>query len=1422
MRQSTLALLAAHVAVGWVATAFLPQPLMSSVATISTSSNHHHSLFQQQQQQKPKRVGPCHNNGNRQVSSSHDIEEDKQKGAVTTKNYSNKHHQQESHEKTLWIFVHNLQRERREKGLLQQQQQQVQQQQNPKHHHHSDISNSQPHTRHPHPAKSLVSFLSTNQFVVDRQESSSEQPQPSLIPTTTSTKDAVEPFSRAVTQAIRLASELGDYKLIGSLLQASIHFANGYPIIMPRIFGEAIDGLAKTTANSNKIKQVWNQAVMASSSSSNKDTNLTTEPLGTFELNIMIKALASRGKIRPALDLYYASTGFNSSSSSSSTTTTTTITTSIADSDHVTLQSPRILPDPYTLSSIFTALQDSILDDQATTQQAQFRPAKQKTTITATTEQQGLRSQPASQCWQWNEAAHLLETYLVAQQQQQESSLPSLNNHVFSSLLKLNDRASQVYHLPSAHNGPKMALFLLHTMHQLTISPDVVTCTLIISNLKYQWKTALNMLYAMKTSSSSSSASLSWRLPQPNVYTYSAVISICAHCHQYQAAMELLQELKQQQHQQQDDDDRHANDCSPNTWVYNAALLATTRSDSLAVVVSSAEHTTPKNQKRCRERLVMAMKLLHEMQNSSKNCNPDTVTYNTVLATLDGIASSSMEQQLHSANDDELEQQLLPFLKLKSTTTTWNSTESLEENVLHRLLDEMESANIPRDSITYRNAILAVRFSQDTRSSVQRILDRAVLDKQALWASYSSPRQREIYHQPTSTKARQLDGKAADGVTFVFDTAMTVLSSRGDVDGVLSVFSQLMMQTATSTRQKPKANPDKILPAQVHLVHALGRSHAGAAIIPIFLNATRGDRIARLAVSKQYPTMDDKLLRYTPENEAVYSSAISACLVANDIESARAVLALMRAEGLKPSDFSLQEIARAYARLAVIEANKEINNPQGKTSNCSSLALTRATNAYSIAIKTLADPPASLLSTVARTCASLGMWTEASNVLKILHSRMTTEPVGSGDGVLTVLPGVHRALLRAVSIQGNVTAALSLVDNIQKLSKYMAKSDARQNEEEELLLYQSGNEASAQQQQPSVSARDNTRETLVMSVEDWKLVLIAASKSGHWRVCVSTLQFLRPFLEETHPSSLGSTVEERSRLYSHLAPALTIALKCLEIRSQYGWAVRTIDDWIDWCGRRPPREAVVAAIRILSKRGRGREVISLLARCTADDGALLSYANDDSNYGLILHVGAITALHKEGHYDDADDAFIAAVRCNFLPFDLQSEEFGDKRRVVLDLHGMNLPVAHSAVRVALQQEVHLASWRKPASALNASKSADAWDNDMIIVTGLGRNSALQMRPVLRPEVQRMLMEEFYPPLSTVSIPGNMGAVRIPYLDIRGWLYHQRREKGSRMLAVASVLRNVASIDRLRRSIALKIEAEKDRALPKSSEDDNSE
>ena len=56
----------------------------------------------------------------------------------------------------------------------------------------------------------------------------------------------------------------------------------------------------------------------------------------------------------------------------------------------------------------------------------------------------------------------------------------------------------------------------------------------------------------------------------------------------------------------------------------------------------------------------------------------------------------------------------------------------------------------------------------------------------------------------------------------------------------------------------------------------------------------------------------------------------------------------------------------------------------------------------------------------------------------------------------------------------------------------------------------------------------------------------------------------------------------------------------------------------------------------------------------------------------------------------------------------------------------------------------------------------------------------------------MLQEEFYPPLSTMSVPNNMGAIRVSSDDISEWVSHQQQQKGARMLMIAAMLKGFAS------------------------------
>jgi len=249
------------------------------------------------------------------------------------------------------------------------------------------------------------------------------------------------------------------------------------------------------------------------------------------------------------------------------------------------------------------------------------------------------------------------------------------------------------------------------------------------------------------------------------------------------------------------------------------------------------------------------------------------------------------------------------------------------------------------------------------------------------------------------------------------------------------------------------------------------------------------------------------------------------------------------------------------------------------------------------------------------------------------------------------LKSCHQALMKYCGASGNVTSALAFCDDIQGFSDRLRQ----------VKCGDGGNEKGKKEVDFS------------MGVPEWKFLLVAASKSGHWRVCLSALQFLRPYVEATHFALARDETEEKrlERDFKRLEPLFNSAVECLAIRSQYAWTLRAIDDWIKWSGRRPPRKAVLAAIRSLARRGRGNEVNDLLVKCL-DSSVSDSLQSVAPEYGGSLHVAAITAMYNEGMYDAADNAFVSAIARGILPFNIIRKEVVECHQQVtlLDLHGM--------------------------------------------------------------------------------------------------------------------------------------------------------
>jgi hypothetical protein len=1080
--------------------------------------------------------------------------------------------------------------------------------------------------------------------------------------------DEREPLSRAFTQAIHIAADAQNYRLILRLVDAVLYYAKADSdpqcVVDPRIVGEAIQGIARTQASVGKIKTLWKRMYAHPA---------LAAPVGSRQVNAMLQALESRGKSRAVVDLYH-----EASSQSNAT-------------------------DAYSLSIALNALTASVTDDQA--------PVKPEPLPSL------YRSRFAvwqSNCWQWNEAlillGHGLETNKV-------------NNPAVSALLQLNDRASRAF---TAHRGPQLALAVLDIMREHNIVPDTVTVTLVLSSLGREWEIALTLLESMKPCNSTSTPSSSWSLPEPNEFCYSATMAICARSRQYQLSLELLNDM------------RRNSALQINTVVYNSVLQALVGNNR------RREGKVKKAQrKKAQDRVRAMFQILGHMEEDIQrqlDTRPNTNTYNTILLILATSGKLMGEREwvdiretfpayFHDDDDDLV-------------------VTSNPGSLARYFLNDMAAKSVERSALTYRNAILA-----SSASHVELVLNMLKLAEAAIPA-FASDR------------------------GSIYNAALTVMANAGYAKEVLALFSKMTNIGVIPNRETTGA-----------IITALARGQQTKSI-PSFLSHLAGMRKEGKVTLFAGVTLDLTSLPHNSQSD--FSLALSLCLTRNDYKSAKDILEVMRTVGCIPTAESLERIAIAYARGAMTKPFGARNFPDGQAHRLKE-SRAKARNAYDLTVG-MEGASLELLAIVSKACAHVGYFDESMFLLREIH-RMILASQSLSNALPNCglhssnfsLEAVHRKILHSCANAGNVTAALDFVGNIQQTSRKLRRINGRS---QELPLAKGIKMDRFTSKSYSCKGETMSKVQLGMQAEDWKSLIIAGSKSGHWRVCLSTLQFLQPYLDNIRPSKVSDEygLNRMEKEYESISKALTWAVKCMSVRSQYGWAIRAIQDWLEWTDRRPPKEAVSAAVRVLSTRGRGDEIISLLEKCLSIPSTGLSATN---SYEVGIYVEAITTLYRDGLYESADDAFIRAVANGILPLQLENCDTRGNRRIVLDLHGMNVAVAHSAVRIALHQEILTASWNHSTVA----------SNEFVIVTGRGQKSAFKMRPVLRPEVQRMLVEEFYPPLSTLSVPGNLGALTIPLEDICSWLNHQRVQKGARMMSIAAVLRNLSSGKRLHAALS---------------------
>jgi hypothetical protein len=77
--------------------------------------------------------------------------------------------------------------------------------------------------------------------------------------------------------------------------------------------------------------------------------------------------------------------------------------------------------------------------------------------------------------------------------------------------------------------------------------------------------------------------------------------------------------------------------------------------------------------------------------------------------------------------------------------------------------------------------------------------------------------------------------------------------------------------------------------------------------------------------------------------------------------------------------------------------------------------------------------------------------------------------------------------------------------------------------------------------------------------------------------------------------------------------------------------------------------------------------------------------------------------------------------------------------------------------------------------------------DLVVITGRGLHSNEWLRPVLRPDVQSLLVERFNPPISSWTVPGNTGRLVVDAVGIAAWAEQSKQTKAALMRRLSGAL-----------------------------------
>eukprot|EP00397_Hematodinium_sp_SG-2012_P022582 GEMP01023409.1.p1 GENE.GEMP01023409.1~~GEMP01023409.1.p1 ORF type:complete len:610 (+),score=129.07 GEMP01023409.1:70-1899(+) len=346
-------------------------------------------------------------------------------------------------------------------------------------------------------------------------------------------------------------------------------------------------------------------------------------------------------------------------------------------------------------------------------------------------------------------------------------------------------------------------------------------------------------------------------------------------------------------------------------------------------------------------------------------------------------------------------------------------------------------------------------------------------------------------------------------------------------------------------------------------------------------------------------------------------------------------------------------------------------------------------------------------------CQSDGQWMSALHLLDDMQTREGLEP-----NTIT-----FNAAIAACAADGQWVQALSLLRVMTTMTQKRARPDVF-SFSAAISACEKGNQW---RHAVSLLLHGMPNASISPNVISYSAAISACARAKEW------LQAMQLFNRMVSATSNGGPDFPPDVI------ACNAMLSACEKSAQWEYALSLLDSMTSVYQLQPTRISINAAISACDKGGRWEYALALFHSLRGSYGL---------SPDLISYQSVIGALDHGERIDLATRLYREAVEDVHLCRHWQ----GPSENLVADFHDYTLSFAKCAIRVILED---LASCR-----LELGKG-------LTLICGKGLHSSEQN--VLMPEVQRMLSDEFVPPLEWQVVTHNSGRIVVSMESIRAWI-----------------------------------------------------